>query len=622
MNLFQSMSMNFMYTSKSNGIDVSACISPDTDTPVKKITPFQMNEIQQFKLPISYLDDSNLFPVSDVVCNDLELVKNNSSPDGKCIYDYLLKPSDEFSKLLLPNWKQWYTNDISFLSDTQDIIKQFQKEGNENIDISSNASNISCERVFEIWDTVKQDPTFMERYSYVDWDAIKDLNKSSTFLQFMSVINIMSPLISLIIPFIFLLFPFILLKIQRIPISFASYIELLKNLAKNHFIGKAILTMEAVSWEKILYLCFTAGLYMLQIYQNINSCSRYYRNIQKINNGILDLRTYIVKSVHAIDSFLSISTNCSSYMLFCNNAIRQRESLQLLLNDLNKIKPFENTFENFSQTGELMRCFYQLYNNPQYEECIRYSMGFNGYIENLRGICSNIENSGICFAEFDISGNSEFIKQYYPPLINENPVKNTCKLDKNMIISAPNKAGKTTILKTSAINIIISQQIGGGFYDSATINPYTHIHSYLNIPDTSERDSLFQAESRRCKDIIDIINENNDTSKHRHFCIFDELYSGTNPTEAAQAGKAFLKYLSGYSNVSFMLTTHYLSICKHLNRSSSIQNYKMDVNVLDDGNYEYKYKLKKGISRIKGAIRVLKDLEYPSEILNDIEMSN
>ena len=622
MNLFPSMSMNFTYTSKSKDADVSACISTDNSIPIKQPTSFQVNEIQQFKLPISYLDNSKLFPVSDVVCNDLELVQNNSSPSGKCIYDYLLKPSNDFSKLLLPNWKQWYTNDISFLTDTQEIIKQFQKDGNENIDISNNEPNIPCERVFEIWDTVKQDPTFMERYSFIDWDAIKDLNKSSTFLQFMSVINIMSPLISLIIPFIFLLFPFLLLKIQRIPISFTSYLEILKNLAKNHFIGKAILTMESFSWEKIVYLCFTAGLYMLQIYQNINSCSRYYRNIQKINNGILDLRSYIVKSIHTIDSFLSKSSDRSSYMLFCSNAIRQRESLQLLLNDLNKIKPFENTLSNFSQTGELMRCFYQLYDNPQYEECIRYSMGFNGYIENLHGICSNMENNGICFAEFDISGNCEFRKQYYPPLINEKPVKNTCNLEKNMIISAPNKAGKTTILKTSAINIIISQQIGGGFYESATINPYTHIHSYLNIPDTSERDSLFQAESRRCKDIIDIINENNDTSKHRHFCIFDELYSGTNPTEAAQAGKAFLKYLSRYSNVSFMLTTHYLSICKHLKTSTSIQNYKMDVNVLDDGKYEYKYKLKKGISRIKGAIRVLKDLEYPCEILNDIETSN
>ena len=119
-----------------------------------------------------------------------------------------------------------------------------------------------------------------------------------------------------------------------------------------------------------------------------------------------------------------------------------------------------------------------------------------------------------------------------------------------MIISAPNKGGKTTILKTSAINIIFSQQFGCGFYKSANIKPYTHIHSYLNIPDTSERDSLFQAESRRCKDIIDIIVENNDTH-YRHFCIFDELYSGTNPTEATQAGKAFLEYLSSYDSVTF-----------------------------------------------------------------------
>jgi len=71
--------------------------------------------------------------------------------------------------------------------------------------------------------------------------------------------------------------------------------------------------------------------------------------------------------------------------------------------------------------------------------------------------------------------------------------------------------------------------------------------------------------------------------------------------------------------VSFLLTTHYLSICKYFKQSKSIQNYKMDVTVLKDGNYDYKYKLKKGISKLKGAIRVLKDMEYPSEILENIE---
>ena len=40
---------------------------------------------------------------------------------------------------------------------------------------------------------------------------------------------------------------------------------------------------------------------------------------------------------------------------------------------------------------------------------------------------------------------------------------------------------------------------------------------------------------------------------------------------------------------------------------------------LNDGKYEYKYKIKKGISHINGAIRVLKDMDYPEEILCQLE---
>jgi DNA mismatch repair protein MutS len=140
----------------------------------------------------------------------------------------------------------------------------------------------------------------------------------------------------------------------------------------------------------------------------------------------------------------------------------------------------------------------------------------------------------------------------------------------------------------------------------------------LNIPDTSGRDSLFQAESRRCKEIIDIINDNNKIG-HRHFCVFDELFSGTNPEEASKAGHAFLKYLTKYENVTFILTTHYFKICKKFNKSLTVQNYKMEVIVREDGTFKYTYKIKKGISRIKGGIRVLKDMDFPIEIINTIQ---
>ena len=110
-----------------------------------------------------------------------------------------------------------------------------------------------------------------------------------------------------------------------------------------------------------------------------------------------------------------------------------------------------------------------------------------------------------------------------------------------------------------------------------------------------------------------------DEKEERHFCIFDELYSGTNPEEATKAGTAFLKYLENYKNVDFILTTHYINVCKKFKSSELTKNYKMNVTINKDGTFVYHYKIKKGISKIKGATRVLKDMDYPDEIIKSIE---
>ena len=123
----------------------------------------------------------------------------------------------------------------------------------------------------------------------------------------------------------------------------------------------------------------------------------------------------------------------------------------------------------------------------------------------------------------------KFKNVFYAPLAEKGAVKNNFKLNKNVIITGPNAAGKTTLLKCIMLNVLFTQQVGRGFYDKALINPFDFIHCYLNIPDTSGRDSLFQAEARRCKNILSFIEMHKDK---KHFCIFDELYSGTNHYEA------------------------------------------------------------------------------------------
>jgi DNA mismatch repair protein MutS len=187
-----------------------------------------------------------------------------------------------------------------------------------------------------------------------------------------------------------------------------------------------------------------------------------------------------------------------------------------------------------------------------------------------------------------------------------------------MIVTGPNASGKTTILKTTLINIIITQQFGFGFYESASLVPYDFLHSYLNIPDTSGRDSLFQAEARRCKEILNDIEHN--SSVETHFCIFDELYSGTNPEDAISSANAFLKYLIKYKNVDFVLTTHFTELCQKLDKNTGIDNFHMKTDKKGD-TFTYTYKLEKGISIVRGGVKVLGDMNYPKEILDSTRES-
>ena len=146
------------------------------------------------------------------------------------------------------------------------------------------------------------------------------------------------------------------------------------------------------------------------------------------------------------------------------------------------------------------------------------------------------------------------------------------------------------------------------------MNPFQFIHCYINIPDTNDRDSLFQAEVRRCLDILEKIGSN---SNLRHFCIFDELFSGTNPYEAISSAVSYLEYINKY-NVKFILTTHYIQLCELMENNKKIINQNMKTDVKNNVS-QYFYKMIKGISKIKGGLSVLKQLNYPEEIIKRSE---
>jgi hypothetical protein len=456
----------------------------------------------------------------------------------------------------------------------------------------------------------------------MEWSMLEYLNHSSEFLQILSVINIFSPLLSLLVPIIFLIFPFVILRLRGVGITFEQYVETLKEISKNHFIGKALNVQFTV--EGILYFGFTAGLYFLQTYQNVMSCYKYYTNISKMNAHLIYMKSHVVHSIRRMETFISLHSSKSTYRSFCKDVETHVARLRDMLTTLEPITPFSHTLTKFNNVGYMLGRYYQLHKNADYEKSIRYSIGFQAYVDILTGIYDNIRCGHLGKATFVEDSEPVFESQYYPSHLSTTDicVKNNCDLTKNIIITGVNASGKTTFLKTTAINIIVSQQFGVGFYSKCTMYPYTHVHSYLNIPDTSGRDSLFQAESRRCKEIIDIIESTRDDVSARHFTIFDELYSGTNPKEATKSATSLLRYLAKFDNVRFILTTHYVSVCKKFRKSQKVCNYKMNVEVDETGKITYLYTIKKGISKTQGGVEILKMMNYPEEILKDIRDSN
>jgi hypothetical protein len=592
-----------------------------------------------FLLPIEYLEKSQQKYVAKSVADDLELI-NTVDVSGSPMYELYADVTNDFGKMLIPEVAKRYTTNIGFIEDTQKVI--------ERLDVSQyKLAKTQTERFMEVWKEIKEDKSFLEKHSYMEFVLLEELNKSRTFLNTYSVLNLISPIYSLALPIVLFLMPFILLKIWNIPISFEVYLNTLRDISKTHFIGR-LLNIRSWSFENVLYGLLIGGMYVMQTYSQVTSCIRYHKAVKRMNDNLIFMREYLETVIFSMDVFIKTSSDLPYYSDFCQDVYSNKLVLQNIYKKIgSQLTPYGWTVKKIGELGHMFDCYYQMYSCVDYESSLRYSVGFEGYIDILKGISRGYKTEVLGKAMFQplsiFESESEsdadkekqnenqkkkqkeskeskniFVSQYYPPHKNgNNCVQNTVNLETNMIITGVNASGKTTTLKTTALNIIFTQQFGFGFYQCAFLTPYTHIHSYLNIPDTSGRDSLFQAESRRCKEILDIIRDTPDNE--HHFCIFDELYSGTNPKEAVKSAHSLLKFLSQKSNVRFVLTTHYVNVCRKFRKSKIVKNYKMIVDTDSNNNFIYTYKMGKGISTLEGGVAILKTMDYPAEIINTIE---
>jgi hypothetical protein len=156
-----------------------------------------------FKLPVELNDHGE---INSIVKADLEMTIEGN------IYKYLLDDS-----LLIHKWSSLYSSNKHFLKDTQSHIKRYPK-------------NETKPTMLEEYKQFKGENNFIDRYQYISLKFLKPLNESVLFLQFLSMFNLASPVLSLLSPLFVLIVPFLLLKIRGIPITIGVYINILKHI--------------------------------------------------------------------------------------------------------------------------------------------------------------------------------------------------------------------------------------------------------------------------------------------------------------------------------------------------------------------------------------------------------
>jgi hypothetical protein len=197
------------------------------------------------------------------------------------------------------------------------------------------------------------------------------------------------------------------------------------------------------------------------------------------------------------------------------------------------------------------------------------------------------------------------MKQIYHPLIDE-PVCNTINLDNSCIITGSNASGKSTYIKAVAVNVILAQSIHTCMAKEMILPCAKVITSMAVRDDLMAGESYYIKEIKYLKRIIQSLNE-----ERFVICVIDEILRGTNTEERIAASASILKYLYK-KNCIAIVASHDIELTQILD--SMYDNYHFTEQI-QEKDITFDYKIRKGASNSKNAIKLLEYVGFPDEII-------
>ncbi|MGI6071955.1 MAG: MutS-related protein [Lachnospiraceae bacterium] len=207
-----------------------------------------------------------------------------------------------------------------------------------------------------------------------------------------------------------------------------------------------------------------------------------------------------------------------------------------------------------------------------------------------------------CVPSFDNNRKEVRFDDICHPLIS-NPVSNSIEYTKALLLTGSNASGKSTFLKSVAINQIFAQTIYtclAARYNTCFCKVLTSMALTDNV---MEGESYFVVEIKSLKRIMDELGD------VTVMCFVDEVLRGTNTRERIAASSVILRALSSADCIVFA-ATHDIELTRLL--AGDMKNYHFTEKI-SEGQVKFDYLLREGPSDSSNAIALLEMYGFESE---------
>jgi len=201
------------------------------------------------------------------------------------------------------------------------------------------------------------------------------------------------------------------------------------------------------------------------------------------------------------------------------------------------------------------------------------------------------------------------IKDGIHPLL-KNPIENSIEIyNKGIVLTGTNMSGKSTFLRMVSTNILLAQTFNFVLAKEYEASFFYVVSSISPKDDIINGKSYYLAEAESILRIIKSLENNVPV-----FCPIDEIFRGTNPIERITSSAEILKYINKGKSIC-IVATHDKELSDIL--KGTYDFYYFSENVDDKIGLSFDYKIKKGVSRTRNAIKLLDYIGYPKEIIEN-----